>query len=154
MSRARSIARYFAYGSNMSRAQMQERCPGSRLVGSARLAGYRLGFTRHSPRWGAGVADVVPDPSSEVWGLLYDVTDMHIAELDAREGHPHHYVRMPVDVRGAEGVVVAWTYGVVSKVDFVAPSRRYHEIMLAAAREHAFPGEYVARLAAFDAVDV
>ncbi len=64
--------RYFAYGSNMDPVQMAERAPGGRALGAARLAGWRLTFTRDSPAWGGGVGHIEPDEADEVWGVLWD----------------------------------------------------------------------------------
>ena len=35
---------YLAYGSNLNRKQMQMRCPGAKVVGTALLEGYELLF--------------------------------------------------------------------------------------------------------------
>ncbi len=47
---------YFAYGSNLSEAQMRARCPGARPAGRAALHGYRLAFAGYSALWGGAVA--------------------------------------------------------------------------------------------------
>lgn len=139
---------YFAYGSNMSEAQMRERCPASTLLGPARLPDHAIAFTRHSPKWGAGVADVVARAGEAVWGLLYQLTPVCLGELDRREGHPVHYRRSSVRVAHGADLVAAQTYAVVEKVPFVAPSRAYHEIMVRAAERHGFPEAYLETLRA------
>jgi hypothetical protein len=79
---------YFAYGSNLSHAQMRERCPQSTPVSAHVLAGYRLEFvSAGTQRWGeGGVATVVPDPGSSVPGALYRITPEDEARLDGFEG--------------------------------------------------------------------
>jgi gamma-glutamylcyclotransferase (GGCT)/AIG2-like uncharacterized protein YtfP len=142
--------RYFAYGSNMSAAQMAERCPGASLDTVASVRDHRLDFTRHSPRWAGGVADLRPQPRSQVWGLLWSVTDHHLDELDRREGHPRHYRRREIDVVTPAGLVTAWTYEVAAKEAFIMPTPTYLGILIAAAEEHRFPPDYLAFLRSID----
>jgi gamma-glutamylcyclotransferase (GGCT)/AIG2-like uncharacterized protein YtfP len=90
---------YFAYGSNLNLRQMTERCPGHRIVGRARLLEHALAFTGHSERWGGAVATVAPVPAAAVDGVVYAITDEHVATLDGFEEHPHVYVRQPIHVQ-------------------------------------------------------
>ncbi|MEL7544161.1 MAG: gamma-glutamylcyclotransferase family protein, partial [Pseudomonadota bacterium] len=71
---------YFAFGSNLHPAQMQERCPGARAVSIAQLADYAFSLT---PRGGA---NIVPRTGAIVWGVLWRCTPHHFATLDAYEG--------------------------------------------------------------------
>lgn len=84
---------YFAYGSNMDEQDMRRRCPGSRPLGSARLDGHRLAFTRRSIRSATGVADVLPTPGHTVWGALYELDEDEFEVLDRKEGVGWAYVR-------------------------------------------------------------
>jgi hypothetical protein len=65
---------YFAYGSCMCPVDLK-RSLGEPMqdyvIGTATLAGYRLGFFKHSERRNCGVLDVVPDPTASVEGVLY-----------------------------------------------------------------------------------
>lgn len=70
---------YFAYGSNMDRAAMQLRCPKSRPLGRARLAGHRFVIM------GSGYASVKRDPQKTVHGVLYDLAFADVPELDRYE---------------------------------------------------------------------
>ncbi len=70
---------YFAYGSNMQRVAMQGRCPGARVVGPARLNGYR--FFVGIDGWGS----VKPDSGDSVHGVLWHLTPRDIAALHAYE---------------------------------------------------------------------
>src|SRR5258705_1324476 len=58
---------HFAYGSNMSRTLMRQRCPGATELGPARLEGHRFIITR------AGYASVEPAPGQAVHGVLWRV---------------------------------------------------------------------------------
>lgn len=71
---------YFAYGSNMDRAAMRARCPGSRPLGPARLPRHRLAVMP------AGYLSIVRDPRRTVWGLLWDLALADVPALDRYEG--------------------------------------------------------------------
>ena len=73
---------YFAYGSNMNWQQMQRRCPSARFIGVALLRDHKLAFTRRSIRRNCGVADAVPRPGQKLWGVVYEIADLDVGELD------------------------------------------------------------------------
>ncbi len=134
---------YFAYGSNLKLRQFQRRCPGSTVVGRARLPGYRLAFTRYATKRKGGVADIVAEEDAEVWGVLYDVDDEGMASLDAFEGVPRAYRRETVRVTDDEGVErEAETY-VANKTGEFAPGREYLDLIVTGGREHGLPDEYI-----------
>lgn len=120
---------YFAYGSNLHPPQMADRCPGSRVLHPGVLKGYRLAFSGHSTRWEGGVATVVAEPSGEVQGLLYDLTEEDQEKLDRFEDFPTVYGRLQVSVVGTDGKLhSAMTYQKRS-AGTTAPSLRYfHQI--------------------------
>ena len=66
---------HFAYGSNMSRAQMRARCPDHLRIGKAVLKDHALCFPRHSTTRNCGVAGLMEVPGAEVWGVLYRLHD-------------------------------------------------------------------------------
>ena len=76
---------YFAYGSNMNWQQMQRRCPSSQFVCVGRLANYRFAIARHSQLRGCGTANIIAEKGSEVWGVVYDVSDRDLILLDRFE---------------------------------------------------------------------
>ncbi len=90
--------RYFAYGSNMNLQQMASRCPGAPALGIARLPKHRVAFVNDAAGFTGGVATVVPDPISDVWGVLWDIDPSHLAALDEWEGYPTAYRRDPLTV--------------------------------------------------------
>ena len=57
---------YAAYGSNLNKAQMEERCPGSDIVATKVLKGWGLCFR--------GVADIVPENGSFVNLGIYKIS--------------------------------------------------------------------------------
>ncbi len=70
---------YFAYGSNMGKARMAARCPGSKRLGPAVLSGYRWIIASD------GYANVVPSLPDNVEGVLFDLTPSDEAKLDVCE---------------------------------------------------------------------
>ena len=141
---------YFAYGSNMAPNLMARLCPEHRFLGVARLDGYRIAFTRRSLRTGTGVADIVAEPGSTVWGVLYKIGEEDVAILDRKEGHGWAYVREPFTVRlesGAEQQAVAYTVR-TKEWSPVRPSRAYLGSLVSAARERVLPASYIRHLEA------
>jgi hypothetical protein len=70
---------YFAYGSNMGKAQMAARCPGSKRVGVAILPGYRWIIAAD------GYANAVWSPADRVEGILYALIPADEEKLDICE---------------------------------------------------------------------
>ena len=137
---------YFAYGSNLDLRQMRRRCPGSTVVGRARLPDYRLGFTRYATKRKGGVADIVPEPGAEVWGALYDVDDAGMASLDEFEGVPRAYRRIDVVVLDDEGNELEAIAYFANKTGEFAPGREYLGLIITGSRDHKLPDEYVQAL--------
>src|SRR5690242_11564050 len=104
------MALYFAYGSNMALGQLAERCTSTRFICIARLPAYELAFTRWSTKRQCGVADIVPKDSAEVWGAIFDLSDLDLLALDRHEGAnliPPAYRRVGVDVENPDGRLLA-----------------------------------------------
>src|SRR3989344_3074387 len=141
----------FAYGSNMDLEQMKKRCPGSVLLGKAVLKDYRIAFSIFSDLRKCGCADIQCVPGSEVWGLLYRISDSDLDALDEYEGHPVHYRRISCSVTDETGVVRnVETYEVVNKnAEHLPPSEEYLGIMVHAAEKFSFPGAYQSFLRGF-----
>ena len=76
---------YFAYASNLSRKQMQERCPDSQPKFIATLPNYRLVFAGWSRKWRGGVASIKPFRGERVRGAIYEVTEACLRQLDKHE---------------------------------------------------------------------
>ncbi len=138
---------YFAYGSNLDESLMKLRCKESKVLSTAWIEGYCLSFTRYSSGWDCGVADVVLCEGKEVWGLLYQITDSDLKELDKFEGYPDAYTRFQTDARTENKIYKgAYVYTVRLKSDFILPSSAYFNIIKRAATKHAFPEQYLESL--------
>jgi gamma-glutamylcyclotransferase (GGCT)/AIG2-like uncharacterized protein YtfP len=129
---------------------MASKCSDISVLGPARLAGYRLAFSRRSIRTGTGVANVVSEAGSSVWGVLYEVSDRCLESLDRKEGYPWAYDRRAIDVTLESGERLrALTYVVDQpEPDEVKPSSDYANGLVAAAEEQGLPAGYVDSLRA------
>jgi gamma-glutamylcyclotransferase (GGCT)/AIG2-like uncharacterized protein YtfP len=76
---------YFAYGSNLSKKQMQERCPDSLPKFIATLPNYKLAFTGWSRTWHGGTATIKPFRGEKVHGAIYEVSEACLRQLDKYE---------------------------------------------------------------------
>lgn len=133
----------FAYGALMTPRRMRRRCPGAAVLGPTRLPDYQLAFSRYSRSEKGGVADILPSPGAEVWGVLYDLDDACLPSLDEYEEVPRAYRRETVRVvDGAGGGHEAFVY-VANKTGEFAPSRQYLAALADGARTHGLPEEYV-----------
>lgn len=101
---------YLAYGSNMSPAQMQRRCPGAKLVGAVVLRSYRLSFAGWSGSWQGGVATIERDPDAQVAGAVYEIGAEHLERLDRFEGVPFAYTRCRRQVEVGSTRRRPWVY--------------------------------------------
>jgi gamma-glutamylcyclotransferase len=85
---------YFAYGSNLAKAQMVQRCPESTFKGAARLSSYKWLICE------PGYANVVKQESVNqvVWGLVFCLSKSDEALLDRYEGVPYAYIKENLNV--------------------------------------------------------
>jgi gamma-glutamylcyclotransferase (GGCT)/AIG2-like uncharacterized protein YtfP len=137
------VSLYAAYGSNMDPDQMRERCPHSPMWGTGWLMGWRLTFGGEEYGPEGALATVVEDPDSQVFVVLYDVTDADAAALDKWEGGElglHKKLRLRVHT--LEGTELAWLY-VLDAYEGGLPSARYLGMMADAAERAGAPADYV-----------
>lgn len=140
-----SVRHYFAYGSNMNPARVQER--GLVVLGlcGARLLGKRLVFDKVSrlhPE--AAHANIVHAPGRVVEGVLYRLVGAdEILKMDPFERAPWNYGRDVVQVVVRGEAVWAWTYFANDAVrrSGLHPPAAYLAHMLAG-KAHLSPGYY------------
>ncbi len=117
---------YFAYGSNLSRRQMSERCPDSKPGFAATLQNYMLVFAGWSRQWRGGTASIKPFRGEKVLGAVYEISDRCLRRLDKHEGYPDTYDRLKVTVyRDTGEPVEAITYIRLSQSEETKPSPEY-----------------------------
>ena len=119
---------YFAYGSNLSRKQMLERCPGGKPRFTASLPNYKLIFTGWSRKWRGGTASIKRFKGERVTGALYEVSEGDLKLLDKHEGS--EYGRLNVLAVTEDGdPVEAVTHIKRELSEETQPSREYLAIM-------------------------
>jgi gamma-glutamylcyclotransferase (GGCT)/AIG2-like uncharacterized protein YtfP len=117
---------YFAYGSNLNKKQMRERCPDSKPMFLATLHNYKLIFAGWSRQWRGGVASIKPFRGERVLGAIYELSDRDWRRLDRYEGCPGNYNRLKVTVFDEDGEPVeAVTYIRSEQSEETSPSDEY-----------------------------
>lgn len=87
---------YFAYASNMNRRQVEVRVQRAQLRWmAARLDGYALQFNKRSRVDQSGKANIVPDGSGVVWGVLFELSEEEFQRLARFEGG---YSRQTIEI--------------------------------------------------------
>src|SRR5215475_11842143 len=152
---------YFAYGSNMHSAQMKERCPSAKFVCRAKLPAHRLAFTLKSVERGCGVADVLRDDATAVWGVVYELPENELKDLDKDEsfrlGRPddeneytreNHHVLAEGD---AKRPLLVSLYRGHPQLDPPLPSYDYKRLIVEGARHWKLPADYIRELESIQA---
>lgn len=148
---------YFAYGSNLDWKQIKDRCPATSFFCIAKLHKYRLDFTRYSDSVNrkCGVADIVSDLQSEVWGVVYRIDELDLGRLDKAEGY--YPSRKENAYRRFEAIVfqdgnedkplTVSTYEVVKKeLDKHRPSKEYRDQIIEGSKYWRLPNDYIEKL--------
>ena len=150
---------YFAYGSNMDIAQLKDCCPSTTFRCKAKLAGYKLKFTRFSTNNNCGAADVVKVPRRVVWGVVFKINDDERTKLNEKEGYEpgrakNAYSPVKVDVYedgDVSRVLKVTTYTVCNKLDaHQRPSKKYLGYLISGAKDAKLPAKYRKQIAAFE----
>ncbi len=142
----------FAYGSNMLSSRIQERCPSARALGVAELHGYELSWHKRS-KDGSGKCDVVQakDKSKIVYGVLFEIAESEKRELDKAEGLGNGYEEKQVQVVFEGKSRTATLYSATNTDSSLKPYTWYKAFVVAGAKEHKLPSEYIRQLEAVEA---
>lgn len=117
---------YLAYGSNLSRGQMAERCPTARPAGTTEMKGFRLLF--RGAHAGA-VATVEPLEGGSVPVLAWEIGEDDEAALDRYEGFPFLYRKETVKVKFSGRTVSAMVYVMNEGRPLGQPSCHYYSVI-------------------------
>lgn len=119
---------YFAYGSNLCKQQMRERCPDSQPKFIAILPNYKLVFAGWSREWRGGKASIISFRGERVRGAIYEVTEACLKRLDKHEAG---YARLNVTVFDEDNEPVpAVTYIKSGQLEESSPSKEYAAVIL------------------------
>ena len=118
---------YFAYGSNLNRRQMLERCPENKPAFKATLPNFKLIFTDWSRQLKGGKANIVIFRGEKVLGAVYEVSESCMNRLDRFEAA---YNRIKVNVFDEDGEPVeAVTYIKSGQPQEAKPSPEYLSVI-------------------------
>jgi hypothetical protein len=139
---------YFAYGFNMSTARLRERMPSCKPLGLATLPGHALRFHKRSVDGSGKCNALATEDGESVIGVLFSFDPAARAALDKAEGVGSGYEHASVTVineKGRRRKVLTY----LAMPDYIDESLRpygwYKEFVLAGAREHGLPPDYVAQ---------
>ena len=140
---------YFAYGSNMlsRRLQHSTRVPSAIAVAVGFITGHKLTFDKRS-KDGSGKCDAEATgaPDDRVYGVIYQLETEAKAKLDCVEGLGHGYAEKRVHVVQDTNTVEAVMYYATKKDASLHPYHWYKEYVVAGAREHGLPPDYLSLL--------
>ena len=147
---------YFAYGSNLDNTQMVCRCPSAKAQYIAKLPDYEIAFSRRSVKRKCGVADAVPMKGCELWGVMYEISDIDLTALDMHEGFKGHgnpgnsYSRKSCEVigilNGKEQCMNAFIYFAIPQAGKPKPSKEYKRLILDGAAYWKLPAHYLQKI--------
>ncbi len=122
---------YIAYGSNLHRGQMAQRCPGAEVLGIGSIKGYRLAFKTLGV---SAFATIEPLEGESVPVAVWRITGHHELALDRYEGFPLHYGKEAAKVSMGGSDVEGMVYVMNPQAVPGLPSRGYFECVLAGYR--------------------
>jgi cation transport regulator ChaC len=139
----------FAYGSNMLTTRLRERVSSAQRVGTACLPGFSLRWHKVSVD-GSGKCDLVEDATlgACVWGVVFAIESEQKYLLDKAEGLGSGYGNREVSVMLGGEKLTALAYIATRTNAAYLPYDWYRALVVAGAREHALPPDYVADLEA------
>ncbi|MEM8856798.1 MAG: gamma-glutamylcyclotransferase family protein [Chloroflexota bacterium] len=138
----------FSYGSNMSTRYVRDYCPSAKYVMRATLPNFEIQFRRFSTDLNGGISTIIEAPGQRVEGVIYDIPEKEILELDILEDLPLGlYRRDSFLVLGEDQQWhTADLYRVVKPEGPFAPSAKYIEMMITGATEHQLSPAYIDKL--------
>jgi gamma-glutamylcyclotransferase len=144
--------KYFAYGSNMLKARLEERVGLVSPGVTASIRAYRLRFHKKSSD-DSGKCNMIYTGSQKdvVYGVVFEISEAQKCKLDQAEGLGCGYDIKEIPIRLPDGTEkFARAYVAVSSAidDAVVPYSWYQKLVIAGAEQHNFPGDYIAGLQA------
>lgn len=128
----------------MLTARMQERAPLSKAVSVGQLVEFELCWNKRSSD-GSGKCSVTETghPKHVVWGVAYEMSASDKSSLDRAEGLGRGYGERAVKIHTQGGRLSATIYYATSISPGIRPYDWYRDLVIAGAREHQLPEEYV-----------
>lgn len=135
---------YFSFGSNLLTSRMRVYNKDAVKVCIGRLDDWRLVFSGISKLWDGCPANIIPAPGDHVLGVVWRI--FSIEPLDAQEVH-YRPIEIAVKRVDTNEMIKCRSYvqldETVAQVPHGLPSLAYKNVILAGARESAFPDSYI-----------
>ncbi len=141
---------YLAYGSNLFPPRLAERIAICGVVGIALLPDTRLAFSKRGAD-GSGKCCLLAGVGAQAYGVVYRINTADQAQLDHIEGVGHGY-RVESHVDAVHGACFFYRTEESALDAALLPFDWYHAYVLAGARYHRLPADYVAAIAALNTV--
>ena len=144
---------YLAYGSNLHPLRLGARIDAPRVIGVVELRGYRLAFHKRGMD-GSGKClfyDEV-DGMQRVYGVLYAIDGRLAAALDALEGPGYRRQHLSVSVSARTYTPYLYAAAPGHRDPGLVPYHWYKGLVLAGARYHGLPADYLATIDAIHSV--
>ena len=138
-----STLRYAAYGSNLHPRRLSLRIASARLLGTAFLEDWSLHFHKRSQDGSAKCT--IREGGNGVHVAVFQLSRSDKAELDKIEGVGDGYSELLLDVPGF-GACHSYIAADTHTDTALQPYDWYKELVLAGARLHGFPGDYIAQI--------
>jgi len=137
---------YLAYGSNLHPLRLVLRVPNARLVGTTRLEQYRLTFHKRSTDGSSKCnLDFTDSHTHVMHGAVYYIPENEVHLLDTAEGLGNGYYKQQLNVNVGDEILDVFVY-LASRTHLVTDLEPYHwykGFVIAGARKHQFPTEYL-----------
>ncbi len=140
---------YIAYGSNLHPLRLTERVPSARAVDVVEMPGHRLAFHKRSVD-GSAKCHIYTDEVERLtaYGVLYEFHVDHKPHLDAAEGAGYRERIAKYPVNGETYRPYTYIARPTHIEPDLVPYHWYKELVLAGARYHGFPEDYISSIEA------
>ena len=142
---------YFAYGSNMftKRLNASDRSPEARFICSGHIHGHALKFHKRGAD-GSGKANAIRTENQDdiVYGALFEIGGANKSQLAKAEGVGKGYQECGVNVILPDKRITAISFIADPDAiqDDLKPFDWYLDLVIAGAREHKLPANYIEQL--------
>ena len=131
------IQYYFGYGSNLSKEQMEIRCPESKYFASGALSGYSWLINAR------GYASITPSESDFVLGEIFTLSQQDIDYLDIYESvEEGMYLKSNLSVQTSKGIIDCLVY-IASDSTPGIPQEEYIQRINLGIKSANLPDDYV-----------
>jgi gamma-glutamylcyclotransferase (GGCT)/AIG2-like uncharacterized protein YtfP len=145
------LLHYLAYGSNLHPQRLRRRTPSAQLAGTTALPGWKLYFNKLSHVDGSGKCHILytGEPTDGVHAAVYRLSPDDKPGLDSIEGLGHGYKEHTLGIEPF-GEVFLYLAEPGAARRPVKPLDWYKQLVVAGARYHRFPDDYISTIEAVE----